>query len=153
MKVNKPIRRHPALQNLSREHHDILVFGLRLKKGIQKEASAAAMNQYMNWFWNDYLKAHFEIEEKHLFPMFPNCEHLAEAKKFHQQIRDLLENKMLSIRQIKELYLLIEKNVRFEERLLFNEIQQNANEHQLNKFSNAHPKQQTCSIWPNKFWK
>ena len=153
LKVNKPIKRHPSLQNLSREHHDILVFGLRLKKGIQKKASSGAMNQYVNWFWNDYLKAHFEVEEKHLFPMFPNCEHLAKAENSHQEIRDLLENKMLSVDQLEELYVLVEKNIRFEERMLFNEIQTIANENQLKKFSNIHPRQQTCSIWHHQFWK
>jgi len=143
---NKPIKRHPALQNLSREHHDILVFGLRLKKGIQNNASIELMNEYIDWFWKAYLEAHFEREEKHLFLIFFECNSIVEAKEYHEKIRLIFKKKSLSAPQIIELYQFIEKSIRFEERVLFNEIQEMATEQQLTKFSKLHQEQQACPL-------
>ena len=67
---NKPLKRHKSLQNLSREHHDGLVFALRLQKGVAKKADLKSMEAYAVWFWNTHLKPHFKMEEEHLFPKY-----------------------------------------------------------------------------------
>jgi hypothetical protein len=67
---NKPLNRHKALQNLSREHHEGLVFVLRLQKGLAKRAALKSMDAYCDWFWEYHLQPHFEMEEEHLFPKY-----------------------------------------------------------------------------------
>ena len=83
---HKPIKRHEALQNLSREHHEILTFGLRLKKGIQKEANLKIMNAYIDWFWESYLESHFQLEENQLFPLYKYSNLILQAESQHQEL-------------------------------------------------------------------
>ena len=64
---NPPIKRHKALRNLSREHHDGLVFALRLKKGVSKKADLQSMEEYATWFWENHLLLHFQLEEERFF--------------------------------------------------------------------------------------
>lgn len=150
---NKPIKRHTALKNLSREHHDILIFGLRLKKGIYKKADLYSINKYINWFWETYLNKHFNFEENELFARFNFLDHTDKAREFHLTIKKLIFKKSRSTDQIVELYNLIEKHIRFEERILFNEIQEISTEEQLEAFSKIHQEQLKCAFWPEQFWK
>ncbi|MCH8534882.1 MAG: hemerythrin domain-containing protein [Flavobacteriaceae bacterium] len=153
MKQNKPIKRHPSLQNLSREHHDILIFGLRLKKGIQKNASLEVINNYVIWFWNNYLKAHFKMEETELFPLIQELSSTSKALQQHKYLKFLLMKQNRNYEDLIELYSHIEKNVRFEERILFNEVQEFLSKNQLSSFQEKHPNQLTCALWSDPFWK
>ncbi len=149
----KPIKRHPALQNLSREHHDILVFVLRIKKGIAKNAEVSDLQAYSDWFWENYLKEHFRIEEESLFPFIKSFNDLkAEVLEQHQSIKLQFENKNKNIKNFEALQTSIKKLIRFEERVFFNQIQSEMEESKLNEFKNLHQKQQSCGVWKNKFW-
>ena len=150
----KPIKRHPALQNLSREHHDILVFGLRVKKGIAKQAKVSDLQDYSDWFWANYLKEHFELEEESLFPLFNiKSDLLQTALAQHQDLKLQFNKPEKSISDFKKLYESLKQHIRFEERELFNKIQNQVDESSLNNFSNLHKKQQACGVWLNAFWK
>jgi len=85
---NPPIKRHKALRNLSREHHDGLVFALRLQKGVANSADLQSMEEYATWFWKNHLLPHFQIEEERLFPML-KFEHelVREAIVQHQDLK------------------------------------------------------------------
>lgn len=149
----KPIKRHPALQNLSREHHTVLIFELRLKKGIQKKVDLERLNKYIDWFWNDYLLSHFQLEEKYLFTKFIQLPNTKLAIQQHKDLKVLFENKARDEASIIQLYKDLEKHIRFEERVLFNEIQTIANEEELREYATLHPSEKQCMLWNDAFWK
>ncbi len=150
---NAPLKRHEALKNLSREHHDGLIFALRLQKGVAKKANIKEMQAYLNWFWKTYLKAHFEIEEHHLFPLYDESNELVlKAKTQHRQIENLIKTKPKTYELLKSLYHQIQNHIRFEERELFMRIQEQLSEKDLVIFHKIHSKQTECGIWPNRFW-
>lgn len=153
-KTLKPIKRHLALQNLSREHHDALVFALRLQKGVAKKADLLDMKAYADWFWEDYLAAHFKLEEEFLFPLLGKDHKLVlKAQKQHQQLKSLFELPSKSYSDFEETYAFLQHHIRFEERELFNLMQEEVAEKDLLQFEKLHSEQKVCSFWENQFWK
>lgn len=152
--MNSPIKRHEALKNLSREHHDGLIFALRLQKGVTKKAECQVMEAYATWFWKHHLIPHFEMEEKHLFPRL-NEEHelVKEAKQQHRDLKSLFEIQSKDYEDFKAISELLQKHIRLEERELFNLIQEKLTENQLAEYQNIHNSQQACEVWPDSFWK
>src|SRR5688500_18476139 len=65
--MTTPIKRHAALQALSRDHHHGLLLSWKLREGIKRKIEPARMMKYIRWFWVTQLKPHFEEEEKHVF--------------------------------------------------------------------------------------
>jgi hemerythrin-like domain-containing protein len=151
---NKPIKRHSALQNLSREHHDGLVFALRIKKGVAKKASLKDLEAYSNWFWEEYLQSHFQLEEEHLFPLLSEENSLVvKAIRQHQELALLFNLPSKTHSDYTEMQLLLNKHIRFEERELFNLMQEVLPEATLKEFEKLHTEQHLCSIWDTEFWK
>lgn len=152
--MNTPIKRHDALKNLSREHHDGLIFALRLQKGVAKKADLKEMEAYAVWFWKHHLVAHFKMEEEHLFPRLNEEQELViKAKQQHRDLKSLFEIQSKDYEDFKAIYKLLQKHIRLEERELFNLIQEKLNESQLKNFQNIHDSQQACEVWSNPFWK
>ncbi|NEV93707.1 hemerythrin domain-containing protein [Psychroflexus sp. YR1-1] len=152
--MNTPIKRHDALKNLSREHHDGLIFALRLQKGVAKKAKLQAMEAYAAWFWKHHLLPHFTMEEKQLFPRVDEGHPLVkEARQQHGELKSLFEIQAKSYEDFKAIYELLQKHIRLEERELFNWIQEKLTENQLAAYQDIHEAQQSCEVWPNPFWK
>lgn len=152
--TTKPIKRHPALQNLSREHHDGLVFALRLQKGIAKKADLLDMKAYSDWFWENYLVDHFKLEEEILFPLLGNEHDLVlKAKKQHLALKSLFELPSKTFSDFEKIHDLLQQHIRFEERELFNVMQGKVAEKDLLQFEKLHSEQKVCSFWENQFWK
>ncbi|NBC56805.1 MAG: hemerythrin domain-containing protein [Bacteroidetes bacterium] len=148
-----PLKRHEALKNLSREHHDGLVFALRLQKGISKKADLKALEAYTDWFWKNYLHPHFQLEEQHLFPMCVESNDLVlKAKAQHGDIKSLIDTQPKTYQVLKSLYQHIQAHIRFEERVFFMRIQDQLSEEDLAKFHKIHSKQSECGLWLDRFW-
>jgi uncharacterized protein YjaZ len=145
---NKPLKRHKALHNLSREHHDGLVFALRLQKGVAKKAMLKAMDDYARWFWDTHLKLHFEMEEAHLFPKFGLEQTLVKtAIDQHRKLKKLIQMELKSYNDFKDLYTSLQTHIRLEERELFMRIQVQLNKKELAEFQNIHTSQNSCENW------
>ncbi|MGM0636014.1 MAG: hemerythrin domain-containing protein [Bacteroidota bacterium] len=154
MAKSTPLKRHEALKNLSREHHDGLVFCLRIQKGISKSADLHKMEEYAKWFWENQLIQHFQIEEAHLFPILSKKNKLViEAKNQHQQLEKIFTKPTKNYQDFEELFQLLKTHIRFEERKLFIEIQEKATASELKMFAEKHKFQQECGTWNNVFWK
>ncbi len=150
---NTPLKRHDALKNLSREHHDGLVFALRLQKGIAKKAKIEDMEAYVNWFWENNLHPHFQMEEQHLFPLCDESNDLvSKAKAQHRDIKSLIDTQSKTYQLLRSLYKQIQAHIRFEERELFMRIQDQLSEAELAKFQQIHSKQSECGLWRDRFW-
>jgi hemerythrin superfamily protein len=120
----KPIKRSKELVQLSREHHHGLLLCWKIRTGIAKKIEASRIKNYVNWFYNTHLLPHFEIEEKYIFPLLEEKNANRNiAIQQHNEIRIIAENKLIDYNELNQLQKLLNEHIRFEERVLFNEIQ------------------------------
>lgn len=158
------ITRHSSLQPLSRQHHQGLLAGLLLEKGLKKNASLKDMRDFILQFWEDELRFHFEKEDLLFLPLaykYPDLlALLTQLKNEHQEIRLLIHKLNNEVRAeqfetISSFASLLEKHIRFEERQLFNAIQETLPEDEMIEFSadlTAISEKDFCSKYPVKFW-
>jgi iron-sulfur cluster repair protein YtfE (RIC family) len=150
----KPIKRHTAIQPLSREHHNGLVFCWRIRSGLSKNVELARIKTYVDWFWANHLQQHFEAEEKYVFPVLDNNDELlTRALDEHRILESLIANAENLTETLEALANTLEGHIRFEERILFNKIQDMATEEQLKNIFTHHDHEVTCEAWPDEFWK
>lgn len=147
-----PIKRHPALQPLSREHHYGLLLSWKIRQGQSLNVSLDRIKKYTDWFWETQLEDHFIFEEKHIFPILGKDNNLVKrAIREHRNLKkyftapDELEKNLSLIEEA------ITAHIRFEERVLFAEIQRVANEHELLVIEEAHT-QDPQEDWEDEFW-
>lgn len=150
----KPLKRHVALQPLSREHHHGLLLSWKIREGLKYNIEPERIKKYTDWFWKNHLQQHFEFEENHIFPILGETDKMVKrAKKEHSRLRRLFTTPKQSI----EINLsLIEEelvgHIRFEERVLFNEIQKIANEEQFATLEKMHQETSNVEGWVDEFW-
>lgn len=152
--MSKPIKRHPALQPLSRDHHFGLLLCWKIREGFRLDIETKRIKDYAEWFWNEHLKGHFEEEEDAFIPIL-GTDHpgIQQLLREHEELKNLLsfpeeieDNETLN--QIEEE---LKEHIRFEERILFQEIQSKATEAQLKVVENHHEGDFNDN-WEDEFW-
>lgn len=152
-----PIKRDAHLQYLSQQHHQVLIVCWKIRTGITRPQRIASLKAFCSYFYTHYLVPHFNIEETLLYPVLGNNHELVKtALEAHHKISDLFKTAGTDI----HLYDMLEKelnnHIRFEERVLFNEIQKLATPQQLAAIAAAdtHNDKGFVSIeqWEDKFW-
>jgi hemerythrin-like domain-containing protein len=120
------MKRHPALQPLSRDHHVALVAAQRLRRATG-DGAAAARDEFLA-FWREHGAKHFRVEEEVLLPAFaahadPDAECVARMLMDHVRIRAAarrLEHEAAPpVATLHELGTMLERHVRLEEREVF----------------------------------
>lgn len=152
----KPIKRSKQLAPLSREHHDGLLFVWKLRQGLGNNIAIEILRNFCNWYWNNHIKPHFYQEEKILLQYISSNHKLAaQLKKEHTDIRELI----LTIDQEADsvtlvlLANLLEKHIRFEERILFPHLEETLSPQQLDIIFQQLEEHPLCSTeWKNDFW-
>ncbi|MFT7591623.1 MAG: iron-sulfur cluster repair protein YtfE (RIC family) [bacterium] len=135
----KPIKRIEELQPLSREHHFGLLVCWKIKQGIKKGIELERIKKYTDWFWDKHLQYHFEIEENYIFPILGNKHSLiVQAIKEHQQLKEIFNDQADLSGSLSQLGQELQKHIRFEERVLFNEIQKVATKEELDLVATVH---------------
>lgn len=139
------MKRHPALIELSRDHHKGLLLAQLMKKDAPPykglPTDPAGKCAYFHAEFEVKLKAHFEEEEKILFPNVSSasveikqlCEELIEE---HQQLYTLktqLNPEKPDTTIMHEAGRLLEQHIRKEERVLFQKIQETLSKDALNE--------------------
>lgn len=154
--MSEPIKRHEALQPLSREHHQGLLLAMKVGKGLKKGVALNRIKKYVDWFFSHYLKSHFEAEEKYAFPILGD-DHpgIQQALEEHRKIEAFVKSPMHGIQeeQLIEFKQLLEGHIRLEERQLFNEIQEKATAEELQKLEEVLSEEDFCLTWTDEFWK
>lgn len=154
--MSDPIKRHEALQPLSREHHQGLLLAMKVGKGLKKGIAPNRIKKYVDWFYQHYLSAHFEAEEKYAFPLLGNDHPLVQqAIDEHRRMQAFVKETMHAIDEEKILVFrkLLEAHIRLEERQLFNEIQAKATAEELSEMHKNLHEADFCLNWPDQFWK
>lgn len=153
MEKKKPIKRHEALKPLSRQHHFGLLFSWKLRKGFSKDISLERMSKFADWFYEHEIKPHFQDEEKYLFPIMDEEDELIQrALKEHRRIRRLFKDKKDPEKSLHRLEEELDAHIRFEERILFNEIQKIATPEQLAKVEEIHEELEKTPDYEDPFW-
>lgn len=157
IKTVKPVKRHLALQPLSREHHHALLLSWKIRAGLKNKAGINRIKKYSDVFFKNQLLPHFEIEEKHLFPILGKHHDLVrQAVEQHRELKQLFIEQTASVENLSQIADKLDQHIRFEERILFNAIQKAANTEDLKKLANLHPEQtpvcQLVDEWEDKFW-
>ena len=149
----KPIKRHPALQQFSREHHFGLLLCWKIREGFRKEIEPERMKKYTDWFFQTHLKPHFEAEEKYMFTLLSDEDKLKKrAIKEHRRLERLFEENEDVKRSLSLIEEELEQHIRFEERNLFGEIQKVATEEELEAIEKMH-QELLVDDWEDEFWK
>jgi len=151
--MNIPIKRHIALQPISREHHYGLLLSWKIREGFKRDTSIERVKAYTDWFWKSHLVSHIKFEEQHIYPILGK-EHslIKRARREHARLKKLFTAKdriELNLSLIEEE---LTAHIRFEERKLFQEIQKVASKSQLELIESTHSKKETIDEWHDEFW-
>ncbi|MEO8710762.1 MAG: hemerythrin domain-containing protein [Parafilimonas sp.] len=156
--ITKPINRSEALIKFSREHHFGLLLVWKIRQGLKKNIEPVRISDYVVFFFNNELTAHFKEEEKDLFVKLPPDDSLrkqafAEHEKVYKMVDDIHKNK-LNADLLNQFADALENHIRFEERILFNHLQQLLSEAELIKLAEEHSKREgdVDDKWDDHFW-
>jgi len=151
--IDKPIKRSEFLKPLSREHHHGLLFCWKIRVGIKKNVEVSRIKKYSDWFYQNYLVPHFEVEEKYVFPILGNDNGLIKkALSEHGRIKRLFESTSEFQKNISLIEEELEAHIRFEERILFGEIQKIATAEQLESIEINHSDEKFVDNLTDPFW-
>jgi hypothetical protein len=148
-----PIKRKEQLKPISREHHHGLLLCWKIRTGIKNGIEVQRIKKYSDWFYKTHLLPHFEIEEKHIFTILGNDQHLIQrAIKDHKHLSLLFESSSISQNNLALIEKELENHIRFEERTLFNEIQSTATADQLKQIQVHHTEGKFIEELNDPFW-
>jgi len=134
-----PIKRYPSLKPLSRDHHRGLLLCWKLRTGLQKNIDPERMMAYCQRFHAEHLVPHFGLEEEAIFPVLGNDHELVKrALAEHRRLTRLFTEKEDPITRISQIEEELEAHIRFEERVLFKEIEAVATEKELDRIDAIH---------------
>lgn len=149
----KPIKRAEFLKTYSREHHHGLLLCWKIKTGFSKGVSVERMKAYLDWFFKYHLKPHFKVEEKYIFPILGNQNpYVQQAIEDHKIIGNLFSRTSEIEVSLKKIQIELEKHIRFEERVLFNEIQQAASPENIDFINKLHSGEKFTENRTDTFW-
>ncbi len=149
----KPIKRHKSIQPLSRDHHHSLLLCWKIRTGFSKSVAPERMKRYTDWFFENHIEPHFQLEEKHMFTILEE-EHplVKKAISEHRSLGRLFKDTEDISKSLSLIEDELERHIRFEERILFNEIQKVATEKQLETISKLHTDEKFSDTTDDPFW-
>ena len=154
----KPIKRSNALVQFSREHHFGLLLCWKIRQGLKRNITPTRISNYVLFCFEIELTEHFKEEEKDLFNALPADDKLRKQAFFeHEEIYGLIENIKSDKTDIIQLNVFadkLENHIRFEERTLFNYLQELLSAEKLAALEAHHSKRDTDfdSKWNDHFW-
>lgn len=153
MNTNKSIKKHEVLKILGREHHHGLLLCWKIRAGIKNNIELNRIKTYANWFYFTHLIPHFEVEEKYLFPILGNNNELIKkANSEHRRLKRLFETESDLLKALSLIEEELERHIRFEERILFIEIQKKATQEQLLFLEQIHSEEKFVDNLTDTFW-
>jgi iron-sulfur cluster repair protein YtfE (RIC family) len=150
----KPLKRHKSLQPLSRDHHQGLLLSWKIRSGFSKNIEAERIKTYTDWFFETHLMPHFELEETYIFPLLEaNNELIKRALADHRSLKQLFNEEIDLEKSLHRIEVDLEQHIRFEERVLFPEIQKVATEEELLQIEKIHNDDGFVDNLEDEFWK
>ncbi|MBI1286503.1 MAG: hemerythrin domain-containing protein [Flavobacteriales bacterium] len=154
MSTSKPLKRQKELQPFSREHHHGLLLCWKIGKGLRNSIDDGRIKKYVDHFYEHSLVQHFEDEEKFVFPILgPENKLVQQALAEHRRLLRLFTDTSNVRKALSKIEEELDAHIRFEERVLFPEIQKVASEAQLQTIDQHHQEIPACEDWDDEFWK
>ena len=144
--------------SFSKEHHFGLLLVWKIKQGFTKHIDPERISNYVLFFFKEDLNIHFKDEETMLFTQLPETDELRiKAETDHQNIYHLIENIEANKKDTHALLVLadaLDKHIRFEERSLFNHLQNNMDEKSLEAIEKrmSQGDSNIDAKWEDLFW-
>lgn len=152
---NKPIKRSKELVPLSKDHHEGLLLGWKIKQGLRNGTDAGLISKYIQWFWEADLQEHFRKEEQILAAHLPRENELVRRMfEEHEEIEALIHiNAMVVDEDIfVQIADKISEHIRFEERVLFPFAEQTIPASGLTEIHAAIDTAKSGAKWEEEFW-
>ena len=134
----------------------MLLFVWKLKEGLNKNVSVEKLKKFTFWFWQQHIKPHFYQEEKILSPhLSPGDPLLKRMNREHEYIREFILSldKDADVHVFKQLADLLYDHIRFEERELFDYLENNLPPAQLRTIFQELEQHPVCATgWEDEFW-
>lgn len=155
------MKRHVQLQPLSRQHHNGLLVALLVMKGLQRNAQPPVIAGFILHNWHNELAEHFQREEEVLIPAvegkFLDDKLTQQLLHEHRQIRAIItkiQQEAYTKEELNTFAELLEKHIRFEERMYFPLVEKLLTEEELITVgAQLHDEKQfNCINYPIKFW-
>jgi len=148
------IKRNPALKEYSKDHHQALLLCWKIQVGFSKGIAAERIKAYADWFYENHILEHFQLEEKYLFPVLGNENKLIlQALEEHKILLALFTEPTQIETSLKQIQTLLKSHIRFEEQILFNEIQNAATPQELEKIAKFHRDEKYTDNLNDVFWR
>ncbi|MCC3215579.1 MULTISPECIES: hemerythrin domain-containing protein [Chryseobacterium] len=150
------MKRNENLVPLSRDHHFGLLCSWKIREGVRKNIIYDRIKKYINYFWQESLSKHFEIEDT-VLPEPENESLQFQMQKEHSEIRKLINtvNQSQNPRLLEDFADALSGHIRFEERMYFPHLENHLSDDEMteigNKLSLIHQKEQ--DNYPDQFWK
>lgn len=116
---------HQALERLGNQHHQALEFCDRIRKDLLEEVPLDQIHRYAKVYWETYLEPHFKMEQHCLYPLLgPNNVRVKRAVAQQRRISRLFQQETNLRRALNQVEEELAAYVRFEERFVRREIQE-----------------------------
>ena len=150
----KPLKRHPALQPLSKEHHFALLLCWKIRRGLERQIDPERIGRYVKEMWAHQLEPHFAIEEEYVFAILEEDHKLVqEAIGQHRSLKRLILQDSFTEKSLNRIEETLEAHIRLEERQLFPLVQKAASKEQLERIQVKHDHPIAELSWEDEFWK
>lgn len=154
MNKRKPLTRKKEMKPVSRDHHHALLLCWKIRTAFKKGISVERVRKYADWFYHEHILPHFELEEKYIFPVLGNDDELVKRDlSDHKRLKRLFENIKDPLKSLGLIEEELEKHIRFEERVLFEKVQEVATEIDLKKIELHHSSESFEENIEDEFWK
>ena len=152
--MKKHEKQHLALTPLIEEHNEVILLCERIREGLQNKIDTKRIKNYIDWFKTEYLDPHFEIEKQYIFPILGNKNfRIKRALANHRRMNRLFDetnNLDVVLNKIEEE---LGRYIRFEERILFAEVQQHATPEHWEELEKQHHDESFVDNTSDEFWK
>ena len=158
MKDQTPIKRHQAIVSFSKDHHFGLLLAWKIRQGLEKAVNAERISKYVVYFFKADLEKHFKDEEQLLFCKLQESDSLRKrAEADHQSIYNLvndIDKNKNDTKLLSQLANELETHIRFEERELFNHLQNKITPEDLQLIEKRTPNsgKSIDEEWEDVFW-
>ena len=151
----QPIKRSKELVPLSKEHHEGLLLGWKIRQGLGNGTDHKLISQFVKWFWENELELHFRKEEEILAPHLPADNPLVQQMfREHEEIEALININAMIVDEdiLTQIADAVRDHIRFEERVLFPFAESFIPSQEM---ENIHPellKTAERTKWVDEFW-
>ena len=148
------MKRDASLEPISEEHYKLLFLGWKISEAMRNGIETKRIKAYTDWFKNKYLEPHFEIEKKYVFPILGiDNVRVKKAMANHRRLLRLFNDTTNVYKSLNRIEEEIGRYIRFEERVLYNEIQSVATKKQLQDIEKHHEAVSfSDEEWEDQFW-